>query len=160
MCVETPIGPVPMLTDVWQDGTATTKTFNHIPTSIEAEEAEEIGVEHLLRDIKDNAVGTLSTQITGQLSSLKGLHIRLEEIRDYLTKVSSGELPVNHRIIYNLQDIFNLLPNLEVADLARSFSVNTNDQMLIIYVSALIRAVIAIHNLIDNKVRAYDLMSF
>lgn len=28
----------------------------------------------------------------------------------------------------------------------------TNDQMLIIYVSALIRAVIAIHNLINNKV--------
>jgi len=37
-----------------QDGTKTTRTFHHLPTTIGAEEAEEIGVEHLLRDIKDN----------------------------------------------------------------------------------------------------------
>ena len=36
-----------------QDGTETRKTFLHVPSAIEAEEAEEIGVEHLLRDIKD-----------------------------------------------------------------------------------------------------------
>ena len=38
----------------YQDGTQTTKTFNHVPTEIRAAEAEEIGVEHLLRDVKDN----------------------------------------------------------------------------------------------------------
>ena len=32
-----------------QDGTPTTKTFEHIPSEIGAEEAEEVGVEHLLR---------------------------------------------------------------------------------------------------------------
>ncbi|KAJ3102726.1 proteasome regulatory particle subunit [Phlyctochytrium planicorne] len=138
--------------EVHDDGTATTKTFNHVPSSIEAEEAEEIGVEHLLRDIRDNAVGTLSTQITDQLNSLKGLAIRLEEIKDYLTKVVEGKLPVNHPIIYNLQDIFNLLPNLNVPDSVRAFAVKSNDELLLIYLSSLIRAVIALHNLIGNKI--------
>lgn len=32
-----------------QDGTPTTKTFDHVPSEIGAEEAEEVGVEHLLR---------------------------------------------------------------------------------------------------------------
>ena len=32
-----------------QDGTPTTKTFEHVPSEIGAEEAEEVGVEHLLR---------------------------------------------------------------------------------------------------------------
>jgi len=32
-----------------QDGTPTTKTFEHISSEIGAEEAEEVGVEHLLR---------------------------------------------------------------------------------------------------------------
>ena len=32
-----------------QDGTPTTKTFEHIASEIGAEEAEEVGVEHLLR---------------------------------------------------------------------------------------------------------------
>ena len=124
----------------------------HVPSQIDAEESEEIGVEHLLRDIKDNAVGTLSTRVTDQLLSLKGLQSRLEEIREYLQKVVNQQLPINHQIIYNLQDIFNLLPNLNVSDTVKSFSVKTNDQLLVIYLSSLIRAVIALHNLINNKI--------
>ncbi|KAI8920651.1 maintenance of mitochondrial structure and function-domain-containing protein [Entophlyctis helioformis] len=143
--------------EIHDDGTATTKTFLHVPSSIEAEEAEEIGVEHLLRDIKDTSVGTLSTQITNQINSLKGLHVHLQEIRAYLDKVLAGTLPVNHQVIYNLQDIFNLLPNLQVPETVKSFAVKTNDELLVIYLSSLIRAVIALHNLIENKVMLRDL---
>ena len=32
-----------------QDGTPTTRTFEHVGSEIGAEEAEEVGVEHLLR---------------------------------------------------------------------------------------------------------------
>ncbi|KND02833.1 hypothetical protein SpCBS45565_g05878 [Spizellomyces sp. 'palustris'] len=142
--------------EIHDDGTATTKTFNHIPSQIEAEEAEEIGVEHLLRDIKDTSVGTLSTQITNQLNSLKGLQNHLSDIQNYLTKVLSGSLPVNHQIVYNLQDIFNLLPNLQVQETVKSFAVKTNDELLVMYLSSLIRAVIALHGLIENKLMLRD----
>jgi 26S proteasome regulatory subunit N8 len=40
------------------------KQFMHIPTTIEAFEAEEVGVEHLLREIKDINVNTVSTDVT------------------------------------------------------------------------------------------------
>lgn len=157
----------------------------HTPSEIEAEEAEEIGVEHLLRDIRDVAVGTLSTRITAQLQSLQGLHLRLRDIGLYLQKVLDGELPVNHAILANLQDVFNLLPNLVSAspasasasatttsnsttrsspsspstimtannDLARAMSVKTNDQLMAIYLSSLIRAITAFHDLIENKIQ-------
>ncbi|KAI8893616.1 maintenance of mitochondrial structure and function-domain-containing protein [Globomyces pollinis-pini] len=137
--------------EIHDDGTATTRTFNHIASVIEAEEAEEIGVEHLLRDIKDTSIGSLSTQIVSQLSSLKGLHKHLLEIRAYLDKVLAGSLPVNHSIIYNLQNMLNLLPNLNVEESVKSFSVKTNDELLVVYLSSMIRAVIALHNLIENK---------
>jgi 26S proteasome regulatory subunit N8 len=162
-----------------QDGTATQKTFMHVPSSIEAEEAEEIGVEHLLRDIKDLSTGTLSSRVSDQLSGLRGLQSRLTEIRDYLAQVAAGGLPVNHQIVYNLQDVFNLLPNLESTERGgdvphdataatagvngdggavattsagsaqpkRPFTVATNDQLLVMYLSSLIRAVIALHTL-------------
>jgi len=39
-----------------QDGTPTRRAFVHLESEIGAEEAEEIGVEHLLRDIKDATV--------------------------------------------------------------------------------------------------------
>ncbi|KAJ7380346.1 26S proteasome non-ATPase regulatory subunit 7 [Desmophyllum pertusum] len=142
--------------EVHDDGTPTTKTFEHISSEIGAEEAEEVGVEHLLRDIKNLTAGTLSQRITNQLLSLKGLNSRLQDIRDYLDKVATGSLPVNHTIIYQLQDVFNLLPNLSLEEFVKSLSVKTNDQMLVVYVASLVRAVIALHNLINNKVANRD----
>lgn len=163
--------------EIKDDGTTTSKTFVHIPSTIEAEEAEEIGVEHLLRDIRDVAVGTLSTRITSQLQSLQGLHLRLRDIGQYLQKVLDHELPINHAILGNLQDVFNLLPNLstppsnlgisnnptghpapasalvENSELVRAMTVKTNDQLMAIYVSSLIRAITAFHDLIDNKIQ-------
>ena len=62
------------------------------------------------------------------------------------------KLPINHQILYQLQDIFNLLPNLNLEEFTKSFAVKTNDQLLIVYVASLIRSVIALHNLIGNKV--------
>lgn len=153
--------------EIKDDGTTTNKTFVHTPSTIEAEEAEEIGVEHLLRDIRDVAVGTLSARITAQLQSLQGLHLRLRDIAAYLQKVLDGELPVNHAILGILQDIFNLLPNLTTtpaskpmgqnqvqnSELARAMTVKTNDQLMTIYLSSLIRAITAFHDLIDNKIQ-------
>ena len=69
----------------------------------------------------------------------------------------------------NLQDVFNLLPNLSTPksstaegfekslmdnnELARAMSVKTNDQFMTIYLSSLIRAITAFHDLIENKIQ-------
>jgi 26S proteasome regulatory subunit N8 len=144
--------------EIKDDGTQTSETFVHIPSLIEAEEAEEIGVEHLLRDLKEST-GDLATRITSQLESLRGLESRLREVAAYLGKVLNEELPMNHTILEVLQDVFNLLPNLSptpetggVGDLERSFRVKTNDQLMCIYLSSMIRAVLALHDLIDSGI--------
>jgi len=139
--------------EIHDDGTPTSKTFEHIPSEIGAEEAEEVGVEHLLRDIRNVTVGTLSQRITNQVSSLKGLHLHLQDIYTYLEQVITGKLPTNHTIMYHLQDIFNLLPNLNVDDFIKSITVKTNDQMVVIYLASMVRSVIALHNLINNKLQ-------
>jgi 26S proteasome regulatory subunit N8 len=138
--------------EIKDDGTAAEKTFTRVPSSIEAEEAEEIGVEHLLRDIRDTTqVGTLSERVGNQVAALKGLHSRLDEIAHYLDDVTAGKLPLNHQIVYKLQDCFNLLPDLESEDLKRSMSHAQNDQSLVVYLSSLIRGVVALHALVDNR---------
>jgi 26S proteasome regulatory subunit N8 len=58
---------------------------------------------------------------------------------------------MNHQILYQLQDVFNLLPNLSIEEFSRSFAVKTNDQLLVVYIASLIRSVIALDNLIGNK---------
>lgn len=142
--------------EVHDDGSPTSKTFEHVPSEIGAEEAEEVGVEHLLRDIKDTTVGTLSQRITNQLLGLKGLHSQLNEIRYYLMHVSTGVMPINHQIIYQLQDIFNLLPDINHERFTKSFYVKNNDQMLVVYLAAMVRSIVALHNLINNKLTNKD----
>ena len=88
ICSRTPPSPVLGVEEIHDDGTPTTKTFEHVPSEIGAEEAEEVGVEHLLRDIKDTTVGTLSQRVTNQLMGLKGLHIKMDEIKRYLNLAS------------------------------------------------------------------------
>ncbi|MBZ3870054.1 26S proteasome non-ATPase regulatory subunit 7 [Sciurus carolinensis] len=142
--------------EVHDDGTPTSKTFEHVTSEIGAEEAEEVGVEHLLRDIKDTTVGTLSQRITNQVHGLKGLNSKLLDIRSYLEKVATGKLPINHQIIYQLQDVFNLLPDVSLQEFVKAFYLKTNDQMVVVYLASLIRSVVALHNLINNKIANRD----
>jgi len=60
-------------------------------------------------------------------------------------------MPPNHEIIYQVQEIFNLLPSTHVTDMSQSLALETNDMMLVIYLSSLVRSVVALHELINNK---------
>ena len=128
------------------------RTFTHIPAEVGAYEAEEVGVEHLLRDLRDTTTTSLAEEVSAKMTSLKGLEKRLRQIHTYLSNVADGRIPPNPQIIYNIQDMFNLAPNLKVEQLVRSFAVKNNDNMLVIYLSSLVRAIIALNNLIDNKI--------
>ena len=80
--------------EIDQDGNLR-RQFVHVPTSIDATQAEEVAVEHLLRDIKDASQGTLSKQVSDKTQGLKVLAGKLREMKDYLKKVISGEFRYN-----------------------------------------------------------------
>lgn len=91
------------------------------------------------------------------MNGLRGLVTRLNEIKEYLENVISGRLPMNHQIAHNLQDIINLLPNLNVEELVKAMLVKTNDMHLVMYISSLIRSVLALHDLLNNKIKYKDM---
>jgi 26S proteasome regulatory subunit N8 len=74
-----------------------------VPSTVGATEAEEVGVEHLLRDIKDASQGQLSKQVIDKINGLKALAGKLKEMRLYMEGVISGEYRYNHAIIQNFQ---------------------------------------------------------
>jgi 26S proteasome regulatory subunit N8 len=129
------------------------RTFSHITCEIGATEAEEVGVEHLLRNIRDTTLSTVSDQVQAKLSSLLSMKKRMEEMVSYLDNVIEGKLPPNHTIIYNIQDILNLSPDLSNGQLLKSLAMTNNDNMMVIYISSLIRSIIALHDLINNKLQ-------
>ncbi|KNC73223.1 hypothetical protein SARC_14217, partial [Sphaeroforma arctica JP610] len=74
----------------------------------------------------------------------------------YTLKVSKGDMPVNNEIVALLQNVFNLLPDLNVESLLNAFCVTTNDQMLTIYLASMIRSILALHDLINNKIANHE----
>ena len=134
-------------------GAEVASTFAHVPSLIGAEEPEEIGVEHLLRDINDPTVSTVTSLIKAKMSGLSSLTEKLVEVKDYLEAVADGRMEANPEIIANTQTILSLLPNLNVDEIVRSMLVKTNDMHMAIYLSALIRSVIALHDLVNNKIK-------
>ncbi|KAI3643119.1 hypothetical protein MP228_012674 [Amoeboaphelidium protococcarum] len=139
--------------DIRDDGTATMKTFEHLPSQITSEESEEIGVEHLLRNVKDTATGDLASRVEQKMTSLGRLGEHLSQIQSYLGKVLDGQLPVNQPIMNNLQKILNLLPDLSNEQVAKSFNVVNNDRLVSVYLASLSRSIVALHELIDNKLQ-------
>eukprot|EP00878_Enallax_costatus_P018223 GHUV01019176.1.p1 GENE.GHUV01019176.1~~GHUV01019176.1.p1 ORF type:complete len:219 (+),score=79.96 GHUV01019176.1:857-1513(+) len=135
-----------------QDGTEKSRQiFITVPTEVGQTEAEEIGVEHLLRNVKDATISTLASDVSAKLQALKGLRSRLADVQEYLAAVLDGRLPVNNDIMTYLQDVFNLLPNMNVEALSTSLAVKGNDMMSTIYLASLIRSILALHKLINNK---------
>ena len=114
-------------------------------------------MEHLLRDVASTSgapssslltTQSLSTRVASQLNALEGLSARLNEISDYVTQVRESKLPVNHQIVYHLQEIMGLLPQLAGdVDIGKAFRVGTNDSALVVYLSSMIRTVSALHDL-------------
>lgn len=135
------------------------RTFSHIPSEIGAQEAEEVGVEHLLRNIRDTSISTVTGQVQNKLASLYSLKNRMQDLVKYLDNVIKGKIPPNHQIIYNLQDILSLCPDLKDKDIEKSIAITNNDNMLTIYLSSLVRSILAIDNLIENKLQNKELQN-
>lgn len=95
-------------------------------------------------------------KIKHKTAALSGLRTQLLEMQTYLQNVLAGKLPANNQILYNIQTVFNFLPNLNVEVLVRSLMVKTNDMHLVIYISSLIRCVVALHDLVKNKLQYKD----
>lgn len=79
------------------------RQFVHVPSTVGATEAEEVGVEHLLRDIKDASQGQLSKVVIDKVNGLKALAGKLKEMHEYLQNVISGRYRYNQLIMENFQ---------------------------------------------------------
>lgn len=133
------------------DGQPIVTSFQNVPTIVDFLEVEEVGVEHLLRDIKDVDMSEIGTTLTNSVHGLAALESRLRGISDYLKDVIEGKLTADNEIIGIIQSIFNLLPNLELPDTVDSLSTKSDDSAFMVFISQLCRSVVSLHELVNKK---------
>lgn len=115
----------------------------HINVQIGADETEEVGVEHLLRDIKEGTGCNIKEKVGIIIGSLEAYRDALSEIIAYLERVEKGMKP-NREILEKFQDILNDAPRI-----------TTEVDMNALYVTELASSLIAANDLkikeMDNK---------
>ena len=132
------------------------RTFKNIACSVDAYEAEEVGVEHLVREIKDLNMDSLQSKLGAKVGSLLALEKKVETIRGYLTDVLEGRRRQDPQIVRALHQIMSRLPKLLSEELKQVMSTRMNDNYLSIYVSSLVKGVINIHYLLNNRIKALE----
>ncbi|KAI5191433.1 26S proteasome regulatory subunit N8 [Nematocida minor] len=84
--------------------------FSHVPFQIEAEEAEEVGVEQLVEDIKDVNIGDVENKITQTKEALAELSKGLAFIESYLLDVEEGRRKYDTEKMDSIQELMNNIP--------------------------------------------------
>lgn len=128
-----------------------TVEFRNIHTNLGAVEAEEIGVEHLLRDLTDSTISNLSTKIDDRQLALLQLESMLGSIETYLRDVAAGRLPVCAEILHLLQEVNNTAPLVHQLKTSQGTLVATNDAALATMLASMARAVTALYDVISNR---------
>ena len=49
--------------------------------------------------------------------------------------------------------MFNCLPNISSEEMTKAFFVKNNDNIFVLYICSIIRSMISLHNLINNKIQ-------
>lgn len=133
------------------DGTPIVTSFQNVPTIVDFLEVEEIGVEHLLRDIKDVDMSEIGTTLTDSVHGLAALEHRLQNIYAYFQEVIEGKLPCDNEIIGIVQSIFNLLPNLELKETNESLNSKSDESAFMVFMTQICRTVVSLHELVNFR---------
>lgn len=137
--------------DAIVEGRENVRLFQHVPCEVGASEAEEVGVEHLLRDVNDPSMSTLAGEVRAKISGLRGLASRLHELSVYLSDVEGGKLSVSTDILYSVQSMLSSIPNHSTEVISTALFETTNDAHVAMYTASLVRSVLALHDVLSNK---------
>jgi 26S proteasome regulatory subunit N8 len=125
--------------------------FRNVHTNLGTVEAEEIGIEHLLRDLTDSTVSSLSTKVEDRHIALLQLETMLGTIETYLNDVANDRLPVNPEILELLQEATNIAPVVHQLKTSPGMLVATNDNALATMLASMSRTVTALYDVIVNR---------
>lgn len=135
-----------------------TRGFKSIPCQVSAYEAEEVGVEHLVREIKDLNMDTLKTKLNNKAASLLALERKIGTITKYIDDVIADRRKPDPQILLVLHEIISRLPKTMSADFKKTLSENVNDNYLTLFTSSLVKGVIGVHGLLNNRIKNLEEM--
>ena len=132
------------------------RSFKSIGCKVEAFEPEEVGVEHLIRELKDLNMDSLQSKLQNKVQSLVALRDKIKTISNYLEETASSRRKPDQQILFALQTIIAKLPKVLNKEMKIALAARVNENYLNLYVSGIVKSVISIHNLLNNRIRPLE----
>lgn len=132
------------------------RNYKSVPCKVEAFEPEEVGVEHLIRELRDLNMDSLQNQLSAKVQSLVALKDKVLRIAEYLEETAASRKKVDQQILFALQRIISLLPKVLSPEMKRALASRVNENYLGLYVSGIVKSVVAIHNLLNNRIKPLE----
>jgi len=132
------------------------RAFKSIGCRVEAFETEQVGVEHLIRELKDLNMDSLQSKLHAKVQSLVALQKKTQVIAQYLEEVVANRRKADPQILFALQKIVAKLPKVIGEELKVALAARVNENYLNLYVSGIVKSVIVIHNLLNNRIRPLE----
>eukprot|EP00768_Dysnectes_brevis_P006979 gnl/Dysnectes_brevis/570_a629_3567.p1 GENE.gnl/Dysnectes_brevis/570_a629_3567~~gnl/Dysnectes_brevis/570_a629_3567.p1 ORF type:complete len:298 (-),score=72.41 gnl/Dysnectes_brevis/570_a629_3567:60-953(-) len=163
----TPYPPTLILIDVTESTHAPTKAytvaehdeatgtpeFQFLSSRVEATEVEAIAVEQLTRrtgaHAHEHAAGGLQGKLRHRAAGMEQLELHVGVLQRYVQECADEERPPNAEILRLLQETVNFLS--PPAELASALVARTNDTAVAGFVAELVRCVVSLDELIENK---------
>lgn len=127
------------------------ETFITLPCEIAANEAEEIGVEHLLKDIKTSTKNPITKVAKRQVKALNTLKIHVDTIIEYLEQCARDNITPPLEISRHLQEAYDLISTVGLPEYQEATQVWNNDISVVSYVSTIGKITTQFGNLIDSN---------
>ncbi|XP_059089395.1 COP9 signalosome complex subunit 6-like [Tigriopus californicus] len=116
--------------------------FVPLTYSLQTEEAERIGLDHVARisGAVDDGHSQVDEHVMVQHSAIKMLASRVQVILRYVREVHAGALPFNHDVMREAKALADRLPVLESARFQPEFYTQCNDAALLTYLGTIMKS--------------------
>lgn len=135
------------------DGGKVARVFTSIGCRVAADDAEEVGVEHLLRDVQEIDTSSLSGKVGLKLKAFATLSSKISKIINYLDNVSSKGQSPKKEISTALHAIVSKMSLVLDTDLEVTLSRQLNDNYSSILLGNLSQNICNLHELLNNRIK-------
>jgi COP9 signalosome complex subunit 6 len=138
-----------------------TVLFVEISYTLVTEEAERIGLDHMVRlsatqQGGDNACSVVAEHLRCQLNAVKMLRDRVRLILDYVRDTQNGSIPWNHEILREAFNLCHRLPVLSSPKYSQEFYNQCNDVALMTYLGMLTKGSNSMNQFVNKFNVLYD----
>ena len=132
-------------------------TWAEIAYKIETEESERISVDFVNRMEKAGSdISSLVPHFATLSNAIDMLNQRIQVLVNYLEQVKAGKIPVNHRMLRQVNSLVHRLPAVDSPQFTNDYINELNETLMITYMATMTKGTNQLNDVVDKFNTTYE----